>query len=227
MDANPFANLRPGSQSNSERTHYVSVDDIDRIIEKCPDARWRAIVGLCRFAGLRCPSELEGLTRADVDLVERRLTVRSPKTAHHEGHGARLVPIAPRLAPLLEDLYELADDDEPRLFPTVRGPSNLRTTMQKIIARAGLAPWPRLFQNLRASWATDWASAFPNHDAASWLGHSPMIAAQHYLKPRDEHFRKAAGLRDGAKSDAAGCGKLQHKLEAQTANRWHRGLSAE
>lgn len=216
VDANPFADLKPGSQSNPDRTYYVTVEDVDKIIDACPDARWRAIVGLCRFAGLRCPSELVGLTWADVDLVERRLVVRSPKTAHHEGHAVRLVPIAPRLAPLLEDLYELAHADEPQLFPTLRGPSNLRTTMHKIIARAGLTPWPRLFQNMRASCATDWASEFPNHDAASWLGHSPMIAAQHYLKPRDEHFRKAAGLGGGAQSDARVAQKATQSIAADS-----------
>jgi len=67
---------------------------------------------------------------------------------------------------LLEDLHQLAEIDEPDLFPLLRGPSNLRT-MHKVIARAGLSPRPRLFQNMRASCATDWVSEFPNHDAAS------------------------------------------------------------
>lgn len=174
-------------------------------------------MGLCRFAEFRCPSELAGLAWGDVDLVERRLLVRSPKTAHHEGHAVRLVPIAPKLAPLLEDLYDLADADEPGLFPKLRDPTNLRTTMHKIIARAGLTPWPRLFQNMRASCATDWASEFPIHDAASWLGHSPMIAAQHYLKPRDEHSRKAAGLGGGAQSDARVGPKAAQSIAADSS----------
>jgi len=194
ITANPFSGIRPGSQRNPARTAYVPVEDIERAMEHAPDARWRALLGLCRFAGLRCPSELSGLTWADVDLLDRRLVVASPKTSRYEGHESRSVPIAPRLAPLLEDLYELAEEGEPLLFPGLANSSNLRTTFTKIIRRAGLTPWPRLFQNLRASCATDWAAAFPNRDAAAWLGHSPMIAAQHYTKPRDEHFRQAAGL---------------------------------
>ena len=36
---------------------------------------------------------------------------------------------------------------------------------------------------------------------ASWLGHSPLIAAQHYLQTRDAHFDMAAG---GAMGGATG-----------------------
>lgn len=38
---------------------------------------------------------------------------------------------------------------------------NLRTTLFKIIGRAGVKPWSRLFQNMRASCATDWVEEFP------------------------------------------------------------------
>ena len=68
------------------------------------------------------------------------------------------------------------------------GRSNLRTTFTKIITRAGFKPWPRLFQNLRASCATDWVERYPNHVVARWLGHSPLIAATHYLQAREQHF---------------------------------------
>ena len=194
IEANPFAELKAGTQSNPDRSHYVSVEHAERVIAACPDARWRAIVGLCRFAGLRCPSELSALTWGDVDLLERRLVVKSPKTRHHEGHALRVVPIVPLLAALLEDLYQLAEPGDVELFPRLEGSANLRTTMSKIVGRAGLSTWPRLFQNMRASCATDWVAEFPNKDVASWLGHSPLVAAVHYLRPRDEHFKRATGM---------------------------------
>lgn len=200
IEANPFSELKAGTQSNPERAHYVSVEDTERVIDACPDARWRAIVGLCRYAGLRCPSELAALTWGDVDLLERRLVVRSPKTRHHEGHALRVVPIVPRLAELLEDLHQLAEPEDVDVLPRMAGSANLRTTMAKIIGRARLATWPRLFQNLRASCATDWVAEFPNKDVASWLGHSPLVAAVHYLRPRDEHFKRATGLHAKAES---------------------------
>ena len=65
---------------------------------------------------------------------------------------------------------------------------NLRTHLERIIAKAGHEVWPRLFQNLRASCATDWVERYPSHVVAKWLGHSPKVAAQHYLMSRDHHF---------------------------------------
>src|SRR4051812_49794650 len=79
---------------------------------------------------------------------------------------------------------------------------NLRSTFYKIIARAGEKPWPRLFHNMRASCATDWVERFPAHVVAGWLGHSPMIAAQHYLQTRDAHFDLAAGVGEAAANPA-------------------------
>ncbi len=58
-------------------------------------------------------------------------------------------------------------------------------------------PWPRLFHNMRASCATDWAEALPAHVVAKWLGHSPLVAAKHYLQTRDAHFEVA--IRGGAR----------------------------
>jgi len=70
---------------------------------------------------------------------------------------------------------------------------NLRTRFKKIGHPASLQPWPRLFHNLRASCATDFAQRLPNHEAARYLGHSPLIAASHYLQPSDHNFRSVAG----------------------------------
>ena len=56
---------------------------------------------------------------------------------------------------------------------------------------------PRLFHNMRASCATDWAEALPALVVAKWLGHSPLVAAKHYLQTRDAHFEVA--IRGGAR----------------------------
>lgn len=69
---------------------------------------------------------------------------------------------------------------------------NLRTTMEKIIRRAGLSPWPRLFHNMRASRETELTERFPVHVVTAWLGNTPEIARKHYLQVTDEHFRQAA-----------------------------------
>jgi hypothetical protein len=65
---------------------------------------------------------------------------------------------------------------------------NLRTPFERIITKAGHEPWPRLFQNLRTSCETDCVEKYPPHVVAEWLGHSPKVAAQHYLISREHHF---------------------------------------
>ena len=153
-----------------------------------------AIVGLTRYAGLRCPSELQQLKWSDVDWSKKLLTVRSPKTEHHAGHAVRIVPVSTELQPILFELFEQAADGDLLLFPKLKASSgNLRPSFHKIIERAGHKPWPRLFQKLRGSCETDWVQRFPSHEVASWLGHSPRIAQQHYLKHRDLNFVSAAG----------------------------------
>src|SRR5262249_24161045 len=66
------------------------------------------------------------------------------------------------------------------------------TPMMKILKRAGLTPWPRLFHNLRASRETELASEWPLHVAAEWIGDTRLVAAKHYLIVRDEDFTRAA-----------------------------------
>ena len=195
IDASPFDALRAGSQSNPKRSFHVTHEMVRSILAECPDNQWRGIIALSRYGGLRCPSELVGLKWGDVNWDRCRLTVRSPKTERHEGHAVRSVPIAPELRPILQDLFDHAEAGTELVIPRLSDPRvNLRTMLHRIIERAGLTPWPRLFHNLRASCATDWVERHPSHAVAKWLGHSPLIAAQHYLQLRDAHFDAAAGL---------------------------------
>ncbi|MFN9992257.1 MAG: tyrosine-type recombinase/integrase [Phycisphaerales bacterium] len=219
--SNPFADLRAGSQSNPDRASYITVETIRAILAVCPDDQWRAIVALSRFAGLRCPSEIVALRWGDVNWERGRLMVRSPKTAGHEGHAVRVVPIAPELRPILQDLFDRAEVGVEAVVPRLRDPAmHLRTQFKRIIAKASVKPWPRLFHNLRSSCATDWVERFPAHVVAGWLGHSPMIAAQHYLQTRDAHFDLAAGVGTAAANAAT---RLAANAATHTVPRKHTG----
>lgn len=216
--SNPFADLRAGSQSNPDRAFYVTVETIRAILAVCPNDQWRAIVALSRFAGLRCPSEIVALRWGDVNWERGRLMVRSVKTEGHEGHAVRVVPIAPELRPILQDLFDRAEVGEEAVVPRLRDPAmNLRTQFERIVAKASVKPWPRLFHNMRASCATDWVERFPAHVVAGWLGHSPMIAAQHYLQTRDAHFDLAAGV--GGVGKAAANPATHARQSAPTASK--------
>ena len=49
---------------------------------------------------------------------------------------------------------------------------------------------------------------YPNHVVAKWLGHSPMIAATHYLQTREHHFEDV--VRWGGKENFDGTKKSVH-----------------
>ena len=192
---NPFADLRSGSQSNPARARYVSPETIRDILDACPSADWRLLVALARLAGLRCPSEIGALTWGDINWEKGRLTVLAKKTEHHGGeHAVRVVPVCPELRTILADAFEQAEAGATLIVPmAARKSVNLRTHMERIIAKAGHQPWPRLFQNLRASCETDWVERYPAHAVAKWLGHSPKVAAEHYLMSREHHFQDVVG----------------------------------
>ncbi len=63
--------------------------------------------------------------------------------------------------------------------------------MKKIIVRAGLEPWPKTFQNCRASRQTELVARFPLHVVCAWLGNSEAVAMEHYLQVTDDDFKRA------------------------------------
>lgn len=210
---NPLAGVKAGGMTNTDRYHYVSPADIEKVIAKCPDPEWKVIFALARYGGLRVPSETNALRWGDIDFNDRRMNVRSPKTEHHEGGASRTVPLFPELLPYLLD----AQLDEPAMSVIAhhRG-ENLRTTGAKIVRRAGLTPWGKMFQNLRSSRETELAETFPIQVVCAWLGNSPEVARKHYLQVTDEHFARAAG-RSAANSaeEAAGNGRKEPAPERE------------
>jgi site-specific recombinase XerD len=194
---NPFEDLKAGSHPDKERQHFVSREDTRRVIEGCPDVEWRLIVALSRFGGLRCPSEHLGLQWTEVDWERSRFLVRSPKPEHHEGKAERWVPIFPELRPYLDEAFEQAEPGAVHVIRRYRDTNtNLRTQLRRIIRRAGLSPWPKLFQNIRASRETELAAEYPLHVVCAWIGNSALIANKHYLQVTEADFER------GAKSDA-------------------------
>ena len=74
--------------------------------------------------------------------------------------------------------------------------SNLRTQLGRILAKAGLEPWPKLWQNLRASRQTELAADYPIHVVCAWIGNSAAVARDHHLQVRDSDFERASALPD-------------------------------
>jgi hypothetical protein len=140
-----------------------------------------------------------------VDWAGGKLMVRSSKT-EGQGKAVRFVPLFPELRAVLMAAFEAAEPGTEWVIARYREPScNLRTQFTRIIERAGLVPWPRLFHNLRSSRQTELAALFPIHVVCAWLGNSAAVAQAHYLQVRDSDFQAAAGATTSdAKRDAAG-----------------------
>lgn len=215
LNRNPFANLKGSVGSNRERDYFLSREDAARITEACPDHEWRLIFALSRYSGLRCPSEHLALRWSDINWARGTMIVRSSKTARYEGKGSRTIPIFPELRAALNESWEQSQPGDDRVITRYSGAGkNLRTTFQKIVRRAGLDPWPKLFQNLRASRATELANEHSAHVSAAWLGHSTAIAAKHYWQVTEADFEKARAEVDPSGAKA----KKSETPEAQQAH---------
>ena len=189
---NPFADLISASIGNAERQRFISHEDIQKVIDACPCHEWRLIVALSRFGGLRCPSEHLALRWEDIHWDQQRFTVHSVKTERVAGHESRVVPLFPELLPYLEDAFDRAAPGQVHVINRYRDlDGNIRSVMTKIVRRAGLIPWPRIFHNLRASRQTELEARFPTHVVCAWIGNSEAVARKHYLQVRDEDFSKA------------------------------------
>ena len=194
IEENPFAGLKSAVQANPSRFYFVTHEEAQQVLEACPDAQWRLLFALSRFGGLRCPSEHLALHWGDVDWERNRMTIRSPKTEHHPGGESRTVPLFPELRPHLEATFDEAEPGTEYVITRYRDSNvNLRTQLLRIMQRAGVKVWPKLFQNLRSSRETELAQRFPMHVVCTWIGNSEPVAAKHYLQVTDEHYEQAVG----------------------------------
>lgn len=199
IDENPVRGIKAGSMENRERFFYVTIDMAERVIEACPDAEWRLIFALSRYAGLRTPSEAAAMKWSDIHWSRGRMIVRSAKTAK-QGKASREVPIFPEILPRLREAYEQAVEGASYVIAKHRG-ENLRTMATKIVTRAGIDPWGKLFQNMRSSCETDLTAKFPLHVACAWVGNTESVARKHYLQVTDGHFADA--IKESAAKSAA------------------------
>ena len=195
IPGNPFADVKTTVGSNPERKFFVTRDVAGKVLDACPDTEWRLIFALARYGGLRSPSELLALRWGDIDWERSRFTVRSAKTEHHEGKDRRVVPIFPELLPYLADAFDLADPGQEHVIARYRVDGvNLRTQLGRILDRAGLTHWPKLFHNLRASRQTELAERYPIHVVCAWLGNSARVANEHYLQVTEAHYEQGAHI---------------------------------
>ncbi len=199
IEVNPFkgkgqpVTIRP----NKKRFFYITQEIALKVLETCPDAQWRLIFGLARWGGLRCPSEILRLKWQDIDFEHSRFTVHASKTEHQADGGIRMVPMFLELRPLFQDAFDNAKEGDIYCITRYRDNSvNLRTQLSKIIKRAGLDVWPKLFQNCRSTRETELFKMTGGNVKAvcSWIGNTPAVAMQHYAQVTEADIQEAAKM---------------------------------
>lgn len=221
VKTNPFLEVPSSNATNQARQRFVDRPTIEKVMAAMPNASWRLLVALCRFGGLRVNSEALQLRWSDIDWAHARITVRSPKTEHHEGGASRVVPIFKELRPYLEESRALAPVGRDEVFGkgTVNACPNGH--FGKILNRAGIARWPRLFQNLRASCETELAAHFPLHVVCRWIGNSKLVAQESYLMMTSADWSRAVGGNGPAPLSTGGTGHVDDGEVGIITGAWH------
>ena len=187
---NPFDRLKGRAPEPDKDWKYVSLDELVKLLEACPNWGWRLVIALCRVAGLR-RGEAVALTWDAVEWKQHRLRVIAEKTGR-----LRIVPIEPELYDMLLEAFEQAEEGEERLCPISR--HCLWRNFQVIRRRAGLPEWKDAFQVLRRNRETDWAQVYPQYVVSYWMGHDIKVSDRHYLQVPVELYDKAAGANEAS-----------------------------
>lgn len=197
---NPFAGMRGWTESNRERDHYVSRETIAKLIEHA-EPEMQLLLALTRFAGVRCPSEAIPFEWTWVRWEDATLRVRSPKTDRYPNGAFRTVPIFAELQSHLQEAWQRATE-QPLLFPSLQL-SNfaLSKRLAAICEKAGVTPWRKPWNNIRASCETDWIAEHADiFKVAAWMGHSPQVALAHYSRVAKEQATSAIAKASGGEA---------------------------
>ncbi len=197
IDESPMDAIKGGDEVNRERDYFIDRPTTSVVLEACTDHEWRLIFALARFGGFRV-CEILNVGWSDILWEQNKIRNDSPKT------GLRFVPIFPELAPILAAAFEAAPPGQVRCLERYARNANLGTTMKRIIKLAGLQPWEKTFQNLRATRRTELEECLPNHVVNAWIGHSARTAEKSYLQVTPSHWAIGATMATGSDTSTAG-----------------------
>ena len=152
---NPFDCLKGSAPEPDKDWKYVSLEELDKLLDICPNMGWKMLIALCRLAGLR-RGEALALLWSDTNWAEHYFTVIAEKTGRR-----RVVPVVPKLYQLLLYAFDRAEESEERICSISR--HGLWRNFQVIRKRAGLPRWKGAFKVMRKNCETDWAQKYPQY----------------------------------------------------------------
>ena len=198
---NPFDRLKGTAAEPDKDWKYVSLEELDKLLDACPNVGWKILIALCRLAGLR-RGEGVRLLWSNINWEEHYLTVIAEKTGRR-----RVVPIGPKLYQLLLDAFGQAPEGEQQICHISQ--YGLCRNFQVYRKRAGLERWKDAFKVLRRNCETDWAQKYPQYAVSIWMGHDIHVSARHYLQVPAELYRKVAVTNEA-------------ETGTQTGTNWHK-----
>ena len=218
VKSNPFAKFDGSSRPGDEK-HYITLGEFRQMYGAVPRLGWptakvdgwQLFLALLRLAGLRreaartlpwsgYATDSDGKRHwIGVDWDRHRICVVGNCKGSRRSLRYREVPVRPLLFRILRKAYE----SSPARFQHPQScrsdsicgvaPHNLTRLGKSIVAKAGLKPWPKLYQAMRSSCENDHKMrGVAEATYSAWLGHSPTVSRRHYTSPTDSEFAAAA-----------------------------------
>jgi integrase len=142
VDRNVMRRIDP-PRATQRPNDWLKPEEDEAMLAACRSPQENIIVPFLRFTGLRSGSELVHLTKRDVDLTARTITVRKSKTPR----GRRIIPIVAELVPTIDrwlDYERILGHDDPSLpFLCTRHGTpilykQIHGTVKRVATRAGV-----------------------------------------------------------------------------------------
>ena len=187
--ANPFRLESTAVVDVGQHWRMIDEPTLRRMMDAAPHAGARALLALCRWAGLRLNEALR-LRWQHVDLAAGVLRIHPPPNNRGEAapttkHRYREVPIEPRLRAALQEAFDTAPQGTVSVC-RVGSSVSAQALMRAILRISGVPPYPQAFHALRKSRESEWMAEYPVLTVAAWMGHDPAVAQKHYVKPLAE-----------------------------------------
>lgn len=201
VGVNVFSHLKGKAPKLRRSKLQLTPEDIQRLVDAAPSPAWRALIGLCAWAGLR-RGEAMRLRWSDIKWDRRRLEVRLPERV---GEGTKLaerdVLLERRLEQLLLEVHQQAQPGTELVAPVPF--NNLHRNMVAIVERAGLPKWQKPYHALRGWRASTWRKKYPEPIVDAWLGHSMEVARDHYVAVPESYYQDASDEDDPRDAEIA------------------------
>lgn len=189
---NPFAEIPCNTIAAPARFKFISAEDTRKVMDQAPDIEWRVVIAMARWGGVRIPSELTGFRWDHILWDAKRIIILQPKLERYKDKKERQIPLFPELDEVLTEALDLIGETSEYVLPRLRGGlKNFRTTLNKLVKRAGLPSWPEPFLTLRSTRDTELCSQFPIKTVSTWLGHDPTVSMESYQQVREEDWETA------------------------------------